>query len=157
MQILADQPPREPGSYLLMLMLPGTAEIRVGRLGRIRFGPGWYAYAGSAMGPGGLAARLRHHLGPVQKQHWHIDYLRAEAKVMEIWMAVGPPSREHDWAAALAKSPRAGKCVRGFGCSDCRCPSHLLFFDHRPDEDLIRKKLGSGIAWLQLDRDPARP
>ncbi len=157
MQIAADQLPREPGSYLLILRMPGSTEIQVGRLGRIGFGPGWYAYAGSAFGPGGLAARLRHHLAPVQKQHWHIDYLRAEAKVMEIWMAVGPPSREHDWAAVLAKAPRPGKAVSGFGCSDCRCPSHLLHFDLRPGEDLIRKKLGPGLTWWPRARDPSRP
>jgi Uri superfamily endonuclease len=157
MPIIANQPPREPGSYLLILTLPKPTQIQVGRLGRIRFGPGWYVYAGSAFGPGGLAARLRHHLKPVQKRHWHIDYLRAEAMVVEIWMTVGPPSREHDWAALLAKGPRAGKRVRGFGCSDCNCSSHLLHFDHRPGEDLISTKLGAGITCWQLTRDPALP
>jgi len=154
MQIETNQLPSEKGSYLLLLKLLEPIEIRVGKLGRIGFERGWYAYAGSAFGPGGLAARLKHHLRPVQKRHWHIDYLRDEAIVMAIWMAQGPPSREHDWAWILAKRPWSGKWVRGFGCSDCKCPSHLVYFDHRPNTDLIRKKLGADIAWLQLTPEP---
>jgi Uri superfamily endonuclease len=137
--------PRQPGSYLLMLKLAVSAEIQVGRLGRIGFGRGWYIYAGSAFGSGGLAGRLRHHLRLAQKPHWHIDYLRAQAGLKEVWMAVGPPRREHAWAQALAEAPGAGKPMRGFGCSDCRCLSHLIYFDRRPDDDLIRPKLGAHI------------
>jgi Uri superfamily endonuclease len=137
--------PVQPGSYLLLLKLAASAEIQVGRLGCIGFRRGWYIYAGSAFGPGGLAGRLRHHLRPVQKRHWHIDYLRDHARVREVWMTVGPPNREHDWAQILARDPGAGIWVRGFGCSGCRCPSHLLYFEARPGDDLIRSKLGAGI------------
>ncbi len=150
MQIQVARLPRESGSYLLMLMLPKPTEIQVGRLGPIQFESGWYAYTGSAFGPGGLSARLRHHLKPVQKQHWHIDYLRTEAMVVEIWMAVGRPSQEHAWAALLAKGPRAGKRVQGFGSSDCKCPSHLLQFSRPPDRDWVSKKLGTGIIRWQF-------
>jgi Uri superfamily endonuclease len=139
--------PRQPGSYLLMLKLAAAREIQVGRLAVIGFRRGWYAYAGSAFGPGGLAGRLRHHLRPVQKRHWHIDYLRDHAEVMEVWMAPGPPNREHEWAQILARKPGAGKWVRRFGCSGCRCPSHLLYFECRPGDDLIRNKLGAGVLY----------
>ena len=145
-RISPDRLPPEPGSYLLMLKLAADAEIRVGRLGAIGFRRGWYAYAGSAFGSGGLAGRLRHHLRPVRKRHWHVDFLRDHARVMEVWMAVGPPNREHEWARILARDPGAGIGVRGFGCSGCRCPSHLLYFIARPADDLIRKKLGAGIS-----------
>jgi Uri superfamily endonuclease len=139
-RISLDRLPPQPGSYLLVLRLPASAEIRVGRLGRIGFRRGWYAYAGSAFGPGGLAGRLRHHLRPVRKPHWHIDYLRGYAGVRQVWWAVGPPNREHDWAQALTGQ---GQWVRGFGCSDCGCPSHLIYFDRRPQEDMLRSKLGT--------------
>lgn len=144
-RIGSDGLPPQPGSYLLLLKVAVSAEIQIGRLGAIGFRRGWYAYAGSAFGPGGLAGRLRHHLRPVRKRHWHVDYLRDHADVMEVWMAVGPPNREHDWAQILARNPGAGKWVRGFGCSGCRCPSHLLYFEARPDDDLILSKLGTGI------------
>jgi Uri superfamily endonuclease len=150
-RIHSDGLPRQPGSYLLMLRLAASTQIQVGRLGRIEFRRGWYAYAGSAFGPGGLAGRLRHHLRPVQKPHWHIDYLRAHARLMEAWMVVGPPRREHDWAQVMAEGPGAGKQVRGFGCSDCQCPSHLLYLGRRPEDDLIRIKLGAGVLhWVKL-------
>lgn len=143
--------PRQPGSYLLLLKLAAFAGIQVGRLGVIGFQRGWYAYAGSAFGPGGLAGRVGHHLRPVQKPHWHIDYLRAHARPVEAWMAVGPPPREHDWARVLAQAPGEGDCIRGFGCSDCGCPSHLLYFGRRPVADLIRRKLGpDGLIRVKL-------
>ncbi len=41
------------GSYLLVARLAYPAEIAVGRLGTSLFPAGWYAYAGSALGPGG--------------------------------------------------------------------------------------------------------
>lgn len=157
MQILAGPLARQPGTYLLVMMLPTCKAIQVGRLGCIGFERGWYAYAGSAFGPGGLAARLRHHIGPVRKRHWHIDYLRSDAQVKEIWISIGPPCREHDWASILARGHGPGKRVPGFGCSDCRCPSHLLYFDRRPSGSLLRSKLGTGIIKLRLAADPAGP
>ena len=150
--------PRGKGSYLLVLRLPEPKTIQVGRLGRIAFERGWYAYAGSAFGPGGLAARLRHHLVPVRRPHWHIDYFRVEARVTEIWTAEGMPCREHDWASALTKGIGAGTVIRGFGCSDCRCLSHLIYFKHgfkhgfncgfnrRPAKAWLMKVLGEGTV-----------
>jgi Uri superfamily endonuclease len=142
--------PRQPGSYLLLLNLVLSTEIQVGKLGRIGFRRGWYVYTGSAFGPGGLAGRLGHHLRPVRKPHWHIDYLRDCAKVMAVWMAVGPPNREHDWAHMLARDPGAGKWVHGFGSSGCRCPSHLLYYEGRPGDDTFRDKLGACVAWRSI-------
>jgi Uri superfamily endonuclease len=159
MKIVDDRLPREGGSYLLLLRLPARQTIAVGALGRIAFIRGWYAYAGSAFGPGGLAARLGRHLGGGSKHHWHIDYLRAAARVVEAWMAVGAPCREHEWAQALEKGPAAGKAVPGFGCSDCRCRSHLIYFDHRPGADWLGERLGTGTVRLQLTpaKASARP
>jgi Uri superfamily endonuclease len=156
MEITTDPLPANKGTYLLILLVRGHRSIQVGRLGLIGFEPGWYAYAGSAFGPGGLAGRLRHHLGAVRKPHWHIDYLRAEATMREVWVSEGEPCREHDWAAVLAKGRLAGTGVRGFGCSDCRCASHLIYFDHRPDKACIREQLGPGTLRLPLTTGPAR-
>ena len=136
----------DKGSYLMILRLHEPRTIQIGRLGRIDFERGWYAYAGSAFGPGGLAARLRHHLVPVRRPHWHIDYLRAEATVIEIWTAEGLPCREHDWASALTKGIGAGTSIRGFGCSDCRCRSHLVRFTRRPSKAWLMKVLGEGTV-----------
>jgi len=38
---------------------------------------GWYVYVGSALGPGGLAAKVGRHLGGRKMCRWHTAYLRA--------------------------------------------------------------------------------
>ena len=157
MQRVDEKLPREGGSYLLILRLPLQQEIMVGALGRIAFAHGWYAYAGSAFGPGGLAARLGRHLRGGHQRHWHIDYLKTAARVAEAWMAVGAPNREHLWALTLSNGRSAGKAVRGFGCSDCRCPSHLIYFNHRPDAAWLGQTLGTGAVRLQLTPAKAVP
>jgi len=50
-----------PGTYLLLLRLEEDREIEIGRLGSLFFPRGYYLYVGSAMGPGGLVARLARH------------------------------------------------------------------------------------------------
>jgi Uri superfamily endonuclease len=72
----ADMLPVAPGSYILILRADQAATISVGRLGDVPIVPGWYLYTGSALGTGGLHGRVRHHLRPVTRPHWHIDYLR---------------------------------------------------------------------------------
>ncbi len=138
--------PSTTGTYILWLYLKKGVRIEVGSLGAIDFKRGWYAYVGSAFGPGGLAARLGRHLRLSKKQHWHIDYLRASADVRGIWYSDANVTQEHIWAGALNQS--GAESIRGFGCSDCRCPAHLFFFTHRPgnisivlDDSLKQHKL----------------
>jgi Uri superfamily endonuclease len=120
--------PDQAGTYVLILDLPRPTTINIGRLGRFAFPAGRYAYAGSARGPGGLAARVSRHLRSSKPRHWHIDYLRAEAAPVAIWYAVGSQRRECAWATALADLPRATIPVPHFGASDCHCVAHLVYF-----------------------------
>lgn len=123
-----------PGTYALVLnLLHPVADICIGRLGRFHFPAGWYVYVGSARGAGGLAARLAHHLRPLESLHWHIDYLRAYASPVEIWYATGAQRRECAWARALLGFPGAFIPVPRFGASDCRCLTHLIHFALPPD------------------------
>jgi Uri superfamily endonuclease len=124
--------PREPGSYVLIMELATPVTISVGQLGRFRFVRGWYAYAGSARGPGGLKARLRRHRRAVKAKHWHVDYLRAYAQPTSVWYSVGPQRRECSWAEALSELPRASMPAPRFGASDCRCAAHLFHFPTSP-------------------------
>lgn len=112
------------GTYLLILRLSAVRRICIGKLGRHSLQPGLYAYVGSARGPGGLAARLRHHAQVARRPHWHIDYLRVVARPVEVWTT--PDRREHEWAAALQRHPSFETPIKGFGSSDCRCYSHLF-------------------------------
>lgn len=117
----------EPGSYLLLLQLDASITVNVGRLGRAKFQPGRYVYLGSALGPGGVAARLSRHLRPEKRMRWHIDYLTPVAPVTGAAGVYGMDRRECTWSHAVEAVPGASAPVRGFGSSDCRngCTAHL--------------------------------
>jgi len=125
--------PEQPGTYALILRLPQPTTISVGKLGTFAFRAGWYAYPGSARGPGGLAARVSRHVRTSKTLHWHIDHLRAHAAPVAVWYATGAERRECRWAKGLAELPGASTPVPGFGASDCRCPAHLILLPARPD------------------------
>jgi Uri superfamily endonuclease len=120
------------GIYVLILYLPHRRTIRIGRLGEFNFSGGYYAYVGSAFGPGGLAARLGHHLRRCRNPRWHIDYLRRQAGISEIWVTGQHRELEHTWAAMLPQMSASRMPVAGFGSSDCRCSSHLVYFSSSP-------------------------
>jgi Uri superfamily endonuclease len=118
------------GTYTLVIALPQTARIEVGALGEITFRPGWYAYAGSANGPGGFARIDRHRelaAGERDVSHWHIDYLlgHPDASVDAVERTAGVDG-ECTIAASVAGDP-----VPAFGCSDCGCDSHLFYDSSR--------------------------
>lgn len=141
--------PSLAGSYLLVLYLRRKTSIRVGRLGELNFPRGWYYYAGSAFGPGGLKARLSHHCKPLQRFHWHIDYLRAHAELRGLWFQTAD-NFEHRWSRALSQLPKAVVPVAGFGSSDCRCPSHLIYFPCRQRQLQLRKSLGGVLDYFSF-------
>jgi Uri superfamily endonuclease len=116
--------PHTPGTYILALHLARTRCIRIGRLGTLAFQPGIYLYVGSAFGPGGLHARIAHHLKKARRPHWHVDYLRRHAKVAGVWYAEGRRV-ECRWARKMSRWESAFP-IEGFGCSDCCCASHLI-------------------------------
>ncbi len=131
--------PAEPGSYLLWLYLRQQHELDVGRLGRFRCRRGWYLYCGSAGGPGGLRARLSHHLRPLRRLHWHIDYLRQIAELRSIWLCQRV-NTEHLWSELLQQHKILAP-IAGFGSSDCACASHLFWLARKPPLGELKKSL----------------
>jgi Uri superfamily endonuclease len=128
-----------PGTYVLWLRLDTGLRVPVGGLGPVEFSAGHYAYVGSAFGPGGIAARLGRHLRSSKKnQRWHVDYLRAVARPRAAWVSYDATRHEHRWAVSLAAVAGAQVPVAGFGSSDCRCPSHLLWFRRPPSLQTFR-------------------
>lgn len=120
------------GTYVLLLYLPEDTTLRVGQLGEFDFPAGWYTYVGSAFGAGGLLGRIKHHLQPPKKPHWHIDYLRQAAEVKEIWLSPDTERREVDWVDLMVAIPGAVAPVEGFGASDSTRETHLFYFDIKP-------------------------
>jgi len=112
------------GSYIIVLYLDKSKKIQIGKLGQLKFKKGYYAYVGSAFGPGGLKSRIKHHIEPKKSYHWHIDYL--DPAVKEVWVSGYGERLEHEWAGLLGEI--ASEKIIGFGCSDCSCESHLFYF-----------------------------
>lgn len=134
--------PREPGSYVLLLEVAARQTLPIGRRQALAIEPGYYAYVGSAVGPGGLAARVGRHARVEKPRRWHIDYLRAATRLVEVWYLVGQARVECPWAAALAAMPGARLPPFRFGASDCRCPSHLIGFDRWPKRSAFARRIG---------------
>lgn len=122
--------PKQAGTYALFLRLKSAQRLNVGRLGRFELLPGTYIYLGSALGPGGLQARLGRHLDGRGSSHWHIDALRAVASPFGAIYTLSDERLECDWSQRLLALPNASIPARGFGASDCRrgCCSHLIAF-----------------------------
>lgn len=141
---------REGGIYVLILELARPVSLSIGRLGNFEFPAGWYAYVGSAHGPGGLKARIAYHLRPPLRRHWHLDYLRAEACPREVWYRPGGHRTEEcALAKAIMELPKASVPVPGFGASDCRCRAHLFHFAELPDGTDL-----AGLLNIPLSRMP---
>jgi Uri superfamily endonuclease len=147
-----------PGTYVLILQATQHDHLQVGRLGWLTVTPGYYIYTGSAFGPGGLRARLARHLSKPDTLYWHIDYLRTRTLPEEIWVTAVAEKLEHAWASALRSIPGAHQPLRGFGASDCRCPSHLVYLPVKPEiRALMNTQISLGFpatgihSWLASD------
>ena len=116
--------PAAPGAYLLLIRLTVALRPEITRFPDAVLTPGWYAYAGSANGPGGLRARVNRHLRKGKSRHWHIDHLTEAAKEIIVHYETGGQE-----CALMRDFQRAHDCdtpIPGFGSSDCRnCASHL--------------------------------
>jgi len=83
----------------------------------------------------GLQSRLRRHFRAEKRYYWHIDYLSGEGSIQNVSYAETTEKKECDLANRLSLKLPA---VAGFGCSDCRCRSHLFFHpERRPLEKLV--------------------
>jgi Uri superfamily endonuclease len=138
------------GVYTLLLSLPAPQTLPIGRLGAFRFPAGYYLYVGSALGPGGLSARLARHCRAEKKRHWHIDHLRAAARLEGAWALTTDRRAECRWAAAAQVLPGANLPAPRFGASDCRCPAHLFHYPVRPEAANFAAAAGVPLPKLQI-------
>ena len=128
--------PVRKGTYVLFMTLREETPITAGALGPHAFSPGLYCYVGSAMG--GLDQRLSRHLRRNKTIRWHIDRLTVAADRAEAWESYPDPIPE----CVLART--AVECGTlpvhpGFGCSDCRCMTHLFIVPEGTDRGLVSR------------------
>ncbi|MBJ19628.1 MAG: GIY-YIG nuclease family protein [bacterium] len=141
----------KPGTYALVFECSEDALVSVGALGEVPVAKGYLVYIGSAFGPGGLLGRLRHHVGPLGRPRWHVDYLRRSASLVGTWCASGPRSLEHLWAARFSELRGFTIPRKGFGSSDCGCPTHLLHGRWRPTGRHTRARLATAHEGARVD------
>lgn len=142
---LLEREAQDQGSYLFLMELEESLEFPVGGLGQRAFPKGFYLYIGSARQ--GLTQRLARHQRLKKKHHWHIDYLRAQAKVHAALPLRSQDDLECRLAASLA--PKADFLLPGFGASDCHCQTHLFGFLQDP---MANREFFDLLFWYRVDR-----
>ena len=133
------------GTYALILYADHRRVVQIGRLGQLAVQSGFYVYVGSAFGPGGVQARVRHHSNIAERPHWHIDYLRRAVDLKQVWYTYDLLRQEHAWANVLGNMQGASIPLPGFGASDCKCIAHLYFFPRQPRLDIFRRRIRAGL------------
>ena len=113
----------DSGVYVAVFYLPKNQDMRIGRLGRLRFRKGLYFYVGSAQL--NLSPRLERHNRKKKALRWHIDYLSVKAEMLVAITIAGP--RELECQLAKKLGGMFELAVPGFGASDCRCGGHLFY------------------------------
>ena len=115
------------GVYCLCIEVGDDLRVEIGALGVIEFLKGRYIYVGSALN--GIDSRVLRHIntskGIYNAIHWHIDYLLREESVSVEAVFVRLSDEKVECKIA-GKVSHYGLEVKGFGCSDCRCNSHLF-------------------------------
>ena len=152
--------PEAKGTYVLIVVVPQMKRLEIGRLGTYDLIPGFYAYVGSAFGPGGLRARIQHHLESTAQPHWHLDYLLAFAEPVEVWYALAGRKLEQDLAEVLERSSRWRMTIPRFGASDYHRSrtSHLFYSKRRPSFNRFRQEVNGALGEpVEIERCLATP
>ena len=115
------------GIYVLIIQVEDDIEAKVGALGRTAFTKGLYAYVGSAQT--NMKQRIKRHLRSKKRRFWHIDYLldSPKVKIIKIFFKEGDKTEECKTAKYLSEK---GESIASFGCSDCKCKSHLFHVEN---------------------------
>lgn len=127
------------GGYLLLIRLSKAVKVKFGSVGTRLLEPGYYVYAGSAIGKAGW--RLLRHIGPFRRRpHWHIDRLLNKRVAKVVAIGILPSMRRTECALSRMVSLMANYSLAGVGSTDCDCPSHLHYFKKRSDAVTAIKK-----------------
>jgi len=119
------------GIYTIVMKLKNRRKCKVGALGSFRFEKGVYLYTGSARGKGSasIEGRKGRHLGKRNRSFWHIDYLLSTGSWKIQAFIYSETARDFECRVnkRIQESTHATFPVKGFGSSDCACPSHLVY------------------------------
>jgi Uri superfamily endonuclease len=121
----------EKGVYCLIFENQ-ACRLEIGGKGEFSFPAGFHIYVGSALGPGGLKRVTRHinlSRSKDRKPRWHVDYinLNPSFRLISAFCASTSAALECTLASRIG-----GDLVPGFGCTDCKCISHLFYRKKSP-------------------------
>jgi Uri superfamily endonuclease len=122
------------GSYQLLIYMPQKKYIKIGKKGSFEFLRGYYVYTGSAKV--GLKSRIRRHLRRNKNKFWHIDYLLPYAQIKDV--IIHSQKSECYWNNKLFELAESEILAKGFGSSDCKCTTHLLYFRRKPELNSLK-------------------
>ncbi len=111
------------GIYILIIEINKQIRIRIGALGDQIFQKGTYAYVGSAQK--NLEQRVKRHFKKEKNKFWHIDYI-LDNKSVKIKKILYKQAEKKEECTTANQISQRGIPVKGFGCSDCNCESHLF-------------------------------
>jgi len=122
------------GSYILVIFLDKDINLKIGKLRTVFFKKGFYYYVGSAMGSYGsntLINRVKRHLrnSNSKKLYWHIDYFLASSHINIEKIYFIPIKEKIECIIAQGLKKCSNSYIKNFGCSDCQCASHLIYFE----------------------------
>lgn len=115
---------QDSGIYFLLIKIGNSISIGT-KSKTFNIPKGFYVYVGSAQK--NLSCRLKRHLAKTKKMHWHIDYLLARGKNVNVITLPGA-AKEKEAKSALKLNNAADWSVTGFGSTDSSAPSHLFGF-----------------------------
>lgn len=143
------------GIYTIVMRLEKGTKCTIGALGLSHFGKGVYLYTGSAHGKGSasIEGRRKRHLGKRNRNFWHIDYLLSarSCKIRAFIYSETARDLECKVNRQIQDLSHATFPVRGFGSSDCTCPSHLLRLPEYPIDRALTK---AENAYRELRLEP---
>lgn len=110
--------------YAVHLKVSERIVIQIGKLGVFEFPSGTYIYVGSAKR--NIKARITRHIRKVKPLRWHFDYIRPYGEIIRV-ETFDNKLDECNRCRQLKEQYQAQELISGFGSSDCKCSSHLLY------------------------------
>ena len=126
------------GIYCLLIKIQKNICVKAGKLGKINFEKGNYAYIGSAQN--NLEKRIARHLLKNKKKFWHIDYLTSNKSVKIIKVIYKKAGKKEECKTAKKLNEKEFT-INGFGCSDCKCKAHLFKLKNIKSIEKLKMKL----------------
>ncbi len=126
---LSQEIPKKGGGYVIILYVEKTIWINLFKK-LVKIEPGFYAYVGSACGPGGLRARILRHLKRSKKIRWHIDRITSNvsAKAVRVIYSDKVQGNLFERRVSSCLFSKGLNYIERFGSSDDReNVSHLFY------------------------------